>query len=66
MTIDGYAVEGHVPVEVIEKLLRERPTIRGVSLPGMPPGSPGMTGEKQQPFVIYAIEEGDPQVYATH
>lgn len=66
MMIDGYVVEGHVPVGVIEKLLRERPTIRGVSLPGMPPGSPGMTGKKQQPFVIYTIEEGEPQVYATH
>lgn len=66
MLIDGYVVEGHVPVEVIEKLLRERPDIIGISLPGMPAGSPGMTGEKQEPFVIYTIEEGKPQVYATH
>jgi len=32
----------------------------------MPSGSPGMTGEKQAPFVIYTIEDGEPQVYATH
>ncbi|MES1944515.1 hypothetical protein PC39_10377 [Salinisphaera sp. PC39] len=66
MTIDEYVVEGHVPIGVIEKLLRERPAIQGVSLPGMPPGSPGMTGEKQQPFVIYAIDKGEPRVYTTH
>ncbi len=66
MTIDGYVVEGHVPKESIKKLLRERPAIRGVSLPGMPTGSPGMTGTKQEPFVIYTLEEGEPRVYASH
>ena len=52
LLVDGYAVEGHVPVTVIEKLLHEQPEIRGVSLPGMPSGSPGMTGQKQEPFEI--------------
>lgn len=65
MLVDGYVVEGHVPVEVINKLLRERPEIRGVSLAGMPPGSPGMTGKKQEPFVIYAITDDETSVYAT-
>ena len=41
--LDGYVVEGHVPAGAIERLLRERPHIRGISLPGMPQGSPGMT-----------------------
>jgi hypothetical protein len=42
--IDDYVVEGHVPESAIFKLLAERPRIRGVALPGMPPGSPGMDG----------------------
>src|SRR5215510_15273707 len=46
MLIGGYVVEGHVPVSAINKLLREHPNIRGISLPGMPEGSPGMTGKK--------------------
>ena len=45
MLLDGYVIEGHVPVGVINKLLDERPEIRGVSLPGMPQGSPGMSGQ---------------------
>jgi hypothetical protein len=48
--IDGYAVGGHVPVEAIRRLLAERPPLRAITLPGMPLGSPGMTGSKQGPF----------------
>jgi len=58
-------VEGHVPVAAIEKLLRERPEIRGISLPGMPSGSPGMIGQKQAPLVVYTITDGEPSVYTT-
>src|SRR6266852_1321702 len=47
MFVDGYVVDGHVPVNVIRKLLSERPAIAGITLPGMPAGSPGMTGSKQ-------------------
>ncbi len=57
MKIGDYYVEGHVPVEVIRKLLRERPAIKGIALPGMPSGSPGMDGVKIAPFVIYSISE---------
>ena len=64
LEVGGYVVEGHVPVEVLLRLLRERPAIRGVSLPGMPAGSPGMGGAKQKPFTIYEIRDGAPQVYA--
>lgn len=56
--IDGYTVEGHVPVEAIEDLLAERPDIDGIALPGMPPGSPGMPGEKAVPFEVLAIDDG--------
>jgi len=53
--IQGYAVEGHVPASAIMKLLAERPKIKGISLPGMPEGSPGMTGTKTEPFKILEI-----------
>ena len=41
-TVEGYVVEGHVPADLIERLLRERPRIVGIAVPGMPVGSPGM------------------------
>ena len=53
--IAGYVVDGHVPVEAINKLLAERPDIKGIVLPGMPLGSPGMSGAKAEPFTIVAI-----------
>lgn len=61
--IEGYVVEGHVPVEAIEKLLAERPDIAGITLPGMPAGSPGMGGTKSEPFTVLVIGEGD-EVFA--
>ena len=65
--IDGYVVDGHVPVTVIEKLLTERPAVAGITLPGMPMGSPGMVGEKTGPFTIYAVTKDGkaPTVYTT-
>lgn len=67
MFVEGYVVDGHVPAEVIRKLLAERPAIAGITLPGMPEGSPGMFGEKTQTFVIYAVTKDDkpPAVYAS-
>ena len=53
--IGDYVVDGHVPVEAINKLLAERPAIKGIALPGMPEGSPGMYGVKRKPFTVYAI-----------
>jgi len=63
--IGGYAIEGHIPVATIKRLLAEKPAIKGISLPGMPAGSPGMMGEKTGPFTIYEIGDGAPKVYAT-
>jgi hypothetical protein len=48
-TIDGYVVEGHVPADVIKRLLRERPRVAGLAVPGMPAGSPGMESPGQRP-----------------
>jgi len=65
--VSGYVVEGHVPVSIVERLLRERPPISGISLPGMPQGSPGMTGNKTERFTIYEIDAratGNPRIYA--
>ena len=61
--IDGYVVSGHVPVTAIRKLLQERPAIAGITLPGMPLGSPGMGGAKQEPFKIYEIGKTDPKIF---
>jgi hypothetical protein len=66
MFIEGYVVDGHVPVQVVKKLLSERPKIAGITLPGMPEGSPGMSGRKRGPFVIYAVsKDAPPVVYVT-
>lgn len=61
--VGGYVVEGHVPASVIDRLMREKPAIRGITLPGMPDGSPGMTGTKKEPFVIYELSK-EGKVYA--
>jgi hypothetical protein len=64
IVLDGYVVEGHVPATIIRKLLKERPAVRGISLPGMPDGSPGMSGQKKEPFVIHEFGDGGSKVYA--
>ena len=53
-----YFVEGHVPIEAVNKLLEEKPDIDGIALPEMPSGSPGMPGPKLEPFKIYSIKDG--------
>jgi hypothetical protein len=53
--IGDYIVEGHVPIAPIKRLLSERPATKGISLPGMPQGSPGMSGTKEGPFEILSI-----------
>jgi hypothetical protein len=51
-------------MSIVKRLLDERPGIKGVTLPSMPLGSPGMGGSKTKPFTIYQVGEGAPQVYA--
>lgn len=53
--VGGYVVEGHIPNEAIQKLLSEKPDIKGIGMAGMPSGSPGMPGPKNEDFVIYEI-----------
>ena len=67
--VAGYVVEGHVPASDIERLLRERPGISGVAVPGMPIGSPGMEvpGTKAQPYDVISFDEGGrTDVFASH
>lgn len=54
-----YIVEGHVPIDAVEKLLTERPDIDGIGLAGMPAGSPGMPGVKIEEFGIYSLVDGE-------
>jgi hypothetical protein len=63
--IDGYVVEGHVPIDAIQKLLKERPKIAGIGVAGMPIGSPGMeNGSRKDPYDVVAFDrDGKTSVY---
>ena len=65
-TIMGrYFIEGHVPLEAVNKLLKEQPDIDGIALPGMPIGTPGMPGKKEEPYVIYQLIDGKFSIFMT-
>ena len=65
-TIMGkYFIEGHVPFEAVNKLLKEQLDIDGIALPGMPIGTPGMPGDKDEPYVIYQLKDGKSSVFMT-
>ncbi len=67
--VDGYVVEGHVPIAEIEQMLTERPDIIGVAVAGMPVGSPGMVvdGVTAQPYDVVAFDEaGNMEVVASY
>ena len=63
--IGDYVVGGHVPVPTIRKLLGQKPAIAGITLPGMPPGSPGMGGEKTGSLIVYSVsgDSAPPRVF---
>ena len=64
--VGGYIIEGHVPADVIEELLLEKPDIVGLAVPGMPPGAPGMGGQSEDPLEILAFDQqGNVWVYTT-
>lgn len=63
---DGYIVEGHVPVEDIRRLLAERPAVIGVSVPGMPPNSPGMDQPVENTYQSVIFDEENMYIYNTH
>jgi len=54
--VAGYALEGHVPAREVKRLLAERPKARGLAVPSMPLGSPGMEGPRSDPYAVLLIE----------
>lgn len=65
--VEGYAIEGHVPVREIRRLLKERPKAVGLAVPGMPAGSPGMEGAGSEPYdVLLILPDGSFMVYARY
>lgn len=65
-SIGGYVFEGHVPADLVQKVLREKPAIRGLAVAGMPQGSPGMETGVKQPYQVMAFDaKGKQWVYAT-
>ncbi len=63
--VDGYVVEGHVPVEQLTRLLEERPEIAGIGVVGMPIGSPGMEGPNASPYQVLSFDhQGRAAVFA--
>lgn len=64
--VEGYFLEGHVPLEAVSKLLAERPSIAGIAVPGMPQGSLGMGDDPAATYEVYAVPRdasGSPSVF---
>lgn len=65
--VNGYLIEGHVPAADIDRLLAQKPRIAGLSVPGMPAGSPGMEGMGTQRYQVLAFDKsGKTTVFASH
>lgn len=64
--IGGYAIEGHVPASDVKRLLRERPNIRGLAVPGMVAGSPGMEQGLPQPYETLAFDDRGSRIFMQH
>ena len=67
--VDGYIIEGHVPVADVERLLAEKTDVLGLAVPGMPAGSPGMeaAGVAPQPYNVIAFDAaGNTTVFASY
>jgi hypothetical protein len=66
--VEGYVIEGHVPADLIDRLLRERPSVVGLAVPGMPVGSPGMEapGQAAERYQVLMFDQkGRTTVYAS-
>lgn len=66
--VGGYAIEGHVPATDIQRLLKERPAYKGLAVPGMPVGSPGMeSGSEREAYDVLAYSaQGEPMLWSHH
>ena len=64
--VGDYAIGGHVPADVVKRLLTEKPPLKAITIVGMPTGTPGMPGLKTGPLTIYGISpDGKSSIYAT-
>lgn len=62
--VEGYSLEGHVPASDIQRLLRERPKAKGLAVPGMPAGSPGMESTRSEAYAVMIFDDkGRSSVY---
>lgn len=65
--VGGYVIEGHVPAADVRRLLEEEPDVKGLAVPGMPVGSPGMEGPNPERYSVVAFDgEGGREVFARH
>ena len=65
--VEGYAIEGHVPAKEVRRLLAERPKAKGLAVPGMPAGSPGMPSDKPQPYDVLLVKsDGTATIYQSY
>ena len=66
--VGDYVIEGHIPVEDVQRLLVEQPDIAGIAVPGMPIGSPGMeSGDYVEPYTVFSFtESGETATFAEH
>ena len=65
--VNGYLIEGHVPAADIARLLKEKPKVAGLAVPGMPMGSPGMEGPRQQHYQVLSFDKsGKTKVFASY
>jgi hypothetical protein len=65
--VNGYLIEGHVPAADIARLLKEKPKIAGLAVPGMPMGSPGMEGPRVQHYQVLSFDKaGKTKVFASY
>lgn len=65
--VEGYTIEGHVPAEDIKRLLQKRPTVAGLTVPGMPIGSPGMEANRMDPYNVLTFDkQGNTEVFTEY
>ena len=63
--VENYVIEGHVPADLIYRVLKERPAVLGLAVPGMPIGAPGMEGRNPEPYNVFTFDRnGQSKVYA--
>ena len=63
--VENYVIEGHVPADLIQRLLQEKPAVLGIATPGMPSGSPGMEGGPPEPYDVLTFDkEGRTTLFA--